>query len=454
MKTIYNNLPRIASYILLLVVKSTFYDTSGYVIVWNHATAPPGHEDIYAQLVDRYGIRMWLPKLALCVNVHDKLFPKIAMLEGPSFAPRVVTAWEDHAGADIDLYANMLTVQTATVNNSSTGYVLCTQAYDQRNLVIDTLCSITENSYHAIIGWEDWREDTTANIFYQDISIDAWTFNKQSDGWPVTMARKDQIFPELGRNVFAYNDYRRTPVDDLLQDKNIYCQKIGEDCDAPTIMRWKDVFARWSLTSPALNCKYALDAEGKTEYAAWDERRTINIAGDTIHGVYVQKLDRYGVPRWSNDGILVSNPNNYAFNPAICWTGDGGAYVAWQEREAGQTDCQIMLAVLDKDGAMTGPRSVHLNTGGEVPGHSYSPALAWSCDDDRVDFDHTAWVMFLNVNGGVYSRYFVKITKTVDQPDYGVQAWNHFTPFTTVPLSDPIIVSDRAHGAYTTKSNI
>ncbi len=116
-----------------------------------------------------------------------------------------------------------------------------------------------------------------------------------------------------------YEDARRA-------DTNIYAQKIGGESDGYTVMSYRDMFAKWTFNSPASNHKMVTDSSGNV-YVAWQETRPTVM--DPHAKIYLQKFDSTGVPLWTNNGYLVSNPSYEATDPDLAITGSSGIYVVF-----------------------------------------------------------------------------------------------------------------------------
>ncbi|HOJ05911.1 MAG TPA: hypothetical protein PK916_18085, partial [Bacteroidota bacterium] len=84
--------------------------------------------------------------------------------------------------------------------------------------------------------------------------------------------------------------------------------------------------------------RYVSDPSDGSTYHVWVEDREI-APGNPRSIVFAQKVDKDGVPRWSNNGVAV---NAYRFanavgfatdveKPDICVNGNGGAWVIWKQ---------------------------------------------------------------------------------------------------------------------------
>jgi hypothetical protein len=171
------------------------------------------------------------------------------------------------------------------------------------------------------------------DIHYQSVRIPQWDLNKPSNGWPVTEAKGDQSHPQVSGAVFAYEDARRQPIgvgtyNDTLNDVNIYCETPGT-CVGATEMAWRDMFAQWVSEGDAAHLRLIVDETDSSIFAAWDEVR------GTLRSVYAQKFDKDGVPRWTNNGVRVSETNVEGEWPDIAVDRAGGAQIVYEHGTPG-----------------------------------------------------------------------------------------------------------------------
>ncbi len=245
-------------------------------------------------------------------------------------------------------------IPTALLEWPATTAGLLSQAlYDQCKPEID----IREND--IVIAWEDWRdylEDDgggiimTANIYGHSLDVtDPSQYRWPGNGQPITLAKHDQLQPQVSGNVIVFGDERRKPIAayqlDQRMDANIYAQQLGGECDLPTEMHWKEEFVKWTWGTEIQEHCFVVDSLGNT-YAVWIEMRPDQGGAESV---FAQKLDMDGVPKWYNDGVMVSTPGNTCLHPDICVDANEGAYVTWQ-----QDGDDIYLAHLNYLGTITG----------------------------------------------------------------------------------------------------
>ncbi|PLX26059.1 MAG: hypothetical protein C0600_11265 [Ignavibacteria bacterium] len=305
--------------------------------------------DIYARRIDETFIPAWFNGVPVCSAPSTQQRPR-PVARGTFGA----VAWEDlrnMATTQTDVYVNVLDMITgAVVWPATIAFPLCTYAADQLKPEID----LDLPNDMAYVCWEDQRNNP----------VDAWDVYAQGfsmaypsslrwmvDGIAVTKAEEAQLLPQIAGKVVVWQDARRDPIyNDTRDDENIYSELLGEECDEPTEMHWKDVYVKHTQGTAFHNARFVVDTAG-SRYAVWEEIRP-DEGGEM--GIYVQKLDRYGVPRWDNNGVRVSDPGMIAETPDICVDDMGGAYVCWKQN--GQ---DIMLARVDANALVAaGPNLV------------------------------------------------------------------------------------------------
>jgi hypothetical protein len=284
--------------------------------------------DIYAQRLDGpTGNRVWPDAaVAVCTAIGAQQNPVMTLWEhsiSPSvYEPYVCIAWEDLRDGH-HVYGGMLDSSGITLTpNGQDGEEICGLSSTNDQLSIDNFTSVPGvDTVH--IAWRN-NNGLDTDIRYQGIEIPSWTFVKASDGIPVTEAKNDQNLPQVCGRVFVWEDARRDPLDPTeTGDYNIYCETPGE-CVGPTDMDWRDEFVQWTPGTNADNKRFVTDDAFST-FVVWDETR------DGCRSVFVQKFDKDGVPRWKNNGILVSTAGLTARKPDVAADGSGGAAVVWQE---------------------------------------------------------------------------------------------------------------------------
>ena len=340
--------------------------------------------DIYAQRITHLGASAWASAgLAVCTAAETQRRQRIAVRDDLA-----MIVWEDTRDSGtthIDIYGNAIDATYGTLSwSASTAGLLSDAEHAQRNPEVD----ITDAA--IVVAWEDWRNaevdaggDITrvADIYGHALQAsDPTQFRWTGDGQPITLAKHDQRLPMVSRDVIVWQDERRQPVSpyqtDQRADTNIFVQKLGDECDLPTEMNWKERYAKWTWGTDADAFRFVVDSLGST-YAVWVENRPDH---GGVEAVYAQKLDRDGVPKWRNNGVAVSAYGEVALEPDICVDGEEGAYICWR-----QDSDEIHIAHLNYLGETVsevieqvggnGPRVVEDDAGGVYLGYNGSGGI-------------------------------------------------------------------------------
>lgn len=313
--------PRIASSAVLGEEKAP----NGVIAVWEHIDGAGGETDIHGQQFDEQAALLVSPDIEVCTATGMQVDACVAACDA-----QAVVAWEDHrtfSTLGIDVYANVIDLTTGDPESAS-GSCLAqsTAVYDQESPDAD----FDFGRDMMYVCWEDHRDSLTsgADIYAQGIDcLYPTQLRWGSGGRRVSVYRGDQVLPHIAGEVVVWQDGRRTAITgDSRVDTDVYCELFGNECDYVTEMHWRDVYAKHTSGNAAEEHRMAADAEGN-RYMIWSEER--GSAGGKA--VWAQKFDRWGVPRWSNDGVILSDDQRYASTPDVCPDGEGGAYAVWLE---------------------------------------------------------------------------------------------------------------------------
>jgi hypothetical protein len=382
-------------------------------------------EDLYAQLITpdgSYGqANNWSQSgEAVCTADLAQRRPRIT-----AGGSDVLIVWEDlrdEATTGVDVYCNVFDASSAMpVWQPSTSGLLCDELEDQLAPEADIISNF-------VVAWEDWRTgdpDIYGNLLYAN---DPTQYRWPGTGQPITLGKHGQIKPQVSGEVIVWQDGRRQPIPgnrlDQRADTNIYAQKLGDECDLPTEMLWRDEFVKWSWAFDASSHRMAVDREG-SQYVAWVEARVIGES--TMEHVFVQKLDRDGVPKWLNNGVLVSGGEDPGTDPDICVDDEEGCFVTWvkggNQIHLAHVDYNGDIAeVLDVSAALNHagyiPRVVEDDAGGVLIGYHntandvvlahYDDGLNW-IDDQLMGAGGLPWAglkMSKDREGGVWAVWF------------------------------------------------
>ncbi|MFZ1730180.1 MAG: hypothetical protein WBQ23_15320 [Bacteroidota bacterium] len=322
------------------------------IIVWQDMINDPaqGWTDIYSQCLDQFGMPQFPGPngLMVCQAPSSQVLPQPTLWESGdpllgTYIPYVTVGWLDYrnyALTGIDIYGGLIDARAPGMMMNPAGPAgepVCMLPYDQTELTMDNLFYNDKNVEYTIFGW---THETGAgkDIWHQKIFLPGWIEQWPVNGWPISEGKSDQILPQANREVFVWQDGRRDPIpNDNQDDENIYCQTPGM-CTGPTEMNWRDMFARWAFGTDAREFRYVTNPDDGSTFVVWTEDR--EVYNNALHSiVFIQKIDKDGVPRWSNNGVAVNGyvlPGGSANAklPDVCISDQGSAMVVWQQTNA------------------------------------------------------------------------------------------------------------------------
>ncbi len=306
----------------------------------------------------------------------------------PVGSGNTLAVWSDFAGPDMDIHAQRVDATGASQWDTSGVVVRSVAAgggvYD--------LHATGDGLGGVIVTWVDGRDDPVDwwPSYTQRISsagVAQWAANGLLLSAPGALA--DQIQPTAdgsGGALFAWADYSEYDPSVRAQRLNasgapqLAAGGVRVTPGATSVQRggltvhdgangawivWVEQFG----TSQQLRARHLgptgspvgatvvlSDAPGdKYGFGAIADGSGGLIAGWTIYlqgtdgGLYAQRVDAAGTPRWTPNGVVVSGPGAYHNNPQLVPDGAGGALFAWS---AYTTDYDVLAQRVDATGAL------------------------------------------------------------------------------------------------------
>ncbi len=242
---------------------------SGAIVAWRDERN--AYNDIYAQRVDQYGLRMWDNDVPICA-LADYAGTPLAVSDETG---GMITVWRDgrNPGSNYDLYTQRVSAEGFVLWTVDGVAVSTVPGYDDDKIQAQP---VSDGAGGMIVVWEDWRRvDTTGDIYGQRIDRDGNT-RWQTGGAPVCAEPRDQYAPAVilndqGDALVAWTDWRN-PI-----GAEIYAQRVGVQRGnwghvAGTIAAVKDVAAdqgarvmvEWSASRLD-----AFEVRTVTHYSVW-----------------------------------------------------------------------------------------------------------------------------------------------------------------------------------------
>ncbi len=277
------------------------------IIVWSDDRA--GNSDIYAQKIDTSGNILWTANgIQVCTKTTKQKNPRIVSDD----AGGAIIVWEDSISNYWDIYAQRIS-STGAILWTSTGVAICTSSNAQINPRIEA-----DAAGGAIITWQDKRNNLDYDIYAQRVNASGlvqWTTNGVVICNAINTQNNPRIEPD-GANgaLIAWSDKRNS------LDNNVYAQRVS----AAGIVQWA---ANGLLVCNASNNQSAIDIKyvGTSGLVlTWKDDRSGSNA------IYAQLVSLSGVNQLINNGILISN-GLQSVNPNTMSDGLGGAIISWQD---------------------------------------------------------------------------------------------------------------------------
>ena len=306
--------------------------TGGVFVAWVDRRA--GNDDVYLQRVTAGGALapgFVANGIAVAAAAGDQHAPNM-VADG---AGGVLLAWEDHRGADLDVYATRVrgdgTLAPGFVAN---GNAVCTLAGDQSAPRV-----VSDGAGGLIVAWQDHR-GTDLDVYAARLTgtgavAPGWT----SQGTRVSAAADDQSLPTIagdGANgaYVAWQDRRSGGLD-------IYATRLAGDGSVP---------AGWAADGSLL-CGAAGDQRapqvastaGGTAYVVWTDARDTTTTG---LDVYAQCLYRSGPVQVRPTNLKTSHHDGQTFLTWDCPPGNGWTHRVYYRSSAIAADADLNSATL------------------------------------------------------------------------------------------------------------
>jgi hypothetical protein len=271
----------------------------------------------------------------------------------------IVVWWDYRSGTDPDLYAGRVDANGNALWGTN-GAPVCVQPGGQFAADI-----VSDGAGGAIITWHDERSgDYAWDIYAQRIDANGnprWAVN----GVLVCGATNYQTYPRLtsdGQNgaIIVWEDERGNVA------KNLYAQRVNGDGGR----LWTTDGVAVCTAAATQQYPVIVSDDFGGVFIAWQDART---GGSNYWDIYVQKVNRFGVPQWASNGLPVCVAAGDQQWPAVVSDGVGGAIFAWSDKRSG-VDYDIYARRVTQT---TGPIWTADGVAQCVaPGNQYSPQLA------------------------------------------------------------------------------
>lgn len=271
-------------------------------------------------------------------------------------------------------------------SNSQINNPISIETYDQKGVNI-----VSDTKHGAIIGWLDYRRDTTrADIYAQRIDKNGYTL------WPnnglgictndSNQAAMSMTEDGFGGAIFAWNDWRSG-------NRDVYAQKVDSSGNILWTSTGQPVAVKpYHQKTP----KLIGDGNGGA-FITWID--SSNVSWD----IYAQHIDASGAKLWAAGGLAICTATGSQTNTRIETDNNGGAIIVWQDKRNG-VDYDLYAQNVDAAGNIKWAANgvIVCNKSGTQSGHKV-----------RSDFQGGVYVVWQDKRNGVdYNIYAQRISAT------------------------------------------
>jgi len=281
----------------------------GAIVVWEDYRRS-GDSDIYAQRIDKDGLVLWPPDVAICSAAGDQGKPKI-ISDGAGGA---VIVWQDFRSGEYEVYAQRINGD-GVPQWAADGVAISTVPNNPQQLFPEIT---SDGSDGAIIVWQDFRNDAELFIYAQKIDGNgavAW----EDNGVRVS-------------SVPASYQYVARPLSDgsggaiiawrggtYKNGKVLWAQRINESGE----LQWGSEGSRIPSTPYTRPLQIISDENGGA-IIAWEDDRDRS-------DIYAQRLDSSGNIQWSAEGVPICTAQYDQYGPQMTSDNMGGAIITWYD---------------------------------------------------------------------------------------------------------------------------
>ncbi len=331
----------------------------GVVYVWSDTRH--GERDLYAQLINPSGQKMWGDHGLLVDSKPDRQEDPVIISTSDN---GVIIAWVDFSDdADGNIYAQKLNAQ-GTKLWAEGGVPLCTA-----NKVQISLNIVPDNNGGAIVVWNDYRL-SSIGFYAQHINAQgavSWQNNGIRIG--VDGANVSQnTFWEDGQNgaIIAFLAKNNNNI------TNIYGARIlpnGTFAFGPSLITnfTSDSSQPGSVRlAPSSNNQFIL---------GWEQKIT---GTENDYEIFIQKINLEGAVQFGANGINITNDENVQEKPRLSASTNGDFFVVWEDkRYDNNTNPDIFVQKFNNAGTAVWANPV---AGAQMPERQFQARIA-SLDD-------------------------------------------------------------------------
>lgn len=333
--------------------------SGGVFVAWQYYSATTS-SDIYATRIDSDGsvhIDWTVGGDVVCDDANGQ-YGQALLGDGSG---SVIVVWYAFVGGYDKVYAQKLSGgvrQWDAGGGNFNGIALATSTNYQTRLRI-----VEDGAGGAIVLWEDYRSDSSGDIYGQRIDGNGVLQWNTAGVALVTVAgsSQDSIQAISDQNGGAYLVWRdsRDAGPSFPADSDIYLHRI--DSTGAGVSGWTANGTLLSTIGSGYNSNPALlNDSASGVVVVWRD------SNYPIYEMRAQRVSSTAVKQWGSTGVAVTSKGGYVAIPAVTPATDGGALIAWAHTVI-QGDFEIFAQRVYSDGSLSSvatPTTVS-PTGGE-----------------------------------------------------------------------------------------
>lgn len=285
----------------------------GIIVAWDDARLGLSDANIYAQRLNASGIGQWtFGGRAVCTASGVQAGAKIVS----DLAGGAIVAWEDLRSDPLgDVYAARVT-SAGTLPWDVDGNEVCTHVSQQSR--ID---ACTDGSGGIFVTWYDFRYGD-ADIFVNRLEYDGKLAGAINGRDVTSIIGTGELYPKIvqdgyGGAVIVWQDFRN-------DDGDIYAMRVN----ASAVNAWSSHVAVAIENDRQYEFRIIREDSAGDFIVMWQDRRDEPSSGIDI---YTQKFDLTGKMKWGANGIPVCKSASSQFVGHLASDGAGGAILAWED---------------------------------------------------------------------------------------------------------------------------
>jgi len=465
---------------------------NGVIIVWeDNRTQTSGNRDVYAQRINRFGVRVWGDSTGLPIGIKpaqderyfdvctdgkggaiilwdNSVVPSRTLLKGQRITKEGVKMWSD-TGAVICADGNRQSqARISSDNNGGCYFAYLTSEvsandYEVKANRLDSngnklwgagtficqaegnaseidACTTTDNGFFVV--WGDPRNSkiTWTDLYCQKLNS-AGAIQWQANGFPLCTSNYTQQYerciPDNNGGAFiVWNDNRNS--DSITTRVDIFCQRMRSNGTPAFGANGKAI-----CITPESQYRPdpVTDMKGGV-IVNWNDFRNGPSSPFNID-IYAQRFDSSGNMKWAANGINVCEAPLSQNNNRGISDGNYGSIITWDDRRAGASIYDVYAQRIDSNGApLWSPDDVLISN---AAGNQYKPQIVKTSDGSIICFedtrnglsDYNLYTMKIQDYGGPVSVTPV-YNNVIPENIYLAQNYpNPFNPVTNIKFSLP-----------------